>query len=138
VRYALTSANGVSEVASIGGFVREYRVDLDPVAMKAHNVSMMMVMEAISLQILITIIAIIIMVFHIRASLMISALLPLAVLMCFILMKYLNTDTPSGLKLITAEGGSVFKTGGGLCRQELGKALSGNQYRPYFYCTIRP
>jgi len=47
VRYALTSAQGVSEVASIGGFVKEYQVDLDPVAMKAHDVSMMMVMEAI-------------------------------------------------------------------------------------------
>jgi len=233
VRYALTSAEGVSEVASIGGFVKEYQVDLDPVAMKAHNVSMMMVMEAIrnsnldigantvemnlveyyvrglgyvknlqdieqavvkvtdnisirireiakvnigpaprghsgfldkggveavggvviarygdnplktiqnvkdkikeispglpsktladgtvskvtivpfydrteliyetlgtlneaiSLQVLITIIVIIIMVFHLRASLMISALLPLAVLMCFIMMKYLNVD----------------------------------------------
>lgn len=233
VRYALTSARGVSEVASIGGFVKEYQVDLDPVAMKAHDVSMMMVMEAIRnsnldigantvevnlveyyvrglgyvktlqeieqavvkvtnniplkirdiakvnigpaprghsgfldkggveavggvviarygdnplktiqnvkekikeispglpsktlddgtiskitivpfydrteliyetlgtlneairLQILITIIVIIIMVFHLRASLMISALLPLAVLMCFIMMKYLNVD----------------------------------------------
>lgn len=47
VRYGLTSAEGVSEVASIGGYVKEYQVDLDPVAMKAHNVSMMMVMEAI-------------------------------------------------------------------------------------------
>ena len=47
VRYALTSAEGVSEVASIGGYVKEYHVDLDPAAMKAHNVSMMMVMEAI-------------------------------------------------------------------------------------------
>lgn len=233
VRYALTAVEGVSEVASIGGFVKEYQVDLDPVAMKAHNVSMMMVIEAIknsnldigantvemnlveyyvrglgyvkntqeieqavvkvtdnvplrirdiakvnigpaprghsgfldkggveavggvviarygdnplktiqnvkdkikeispglpsktledgtvskvtiipfydrtkliyetlgtlneaiSLQILITIIVIITMVFHLRASLMISALLPLAVLMCFIMMKYLNVD----------------------------------------------
>jgi copper/silver efflux system protein len=233
VRYSLTAAEGVSEVASIGGFVKEYQVDLDPMAMKAHNVSMMMVMEAIrnsnldigantvemnlieyyirglgyvktisdieqavvkvteniplrirdiakvnigpalrghsgfldkggaeavggvviarygdnplktiqnvkdkikeispglpsktladgtvskvtlvpfydrteliyetlgtlneaiSLQILITIIVIIIMVFHLRASLMISALLPIAVLMCFIMMKYLNVD----------------------------------------------
>ena len=47
VRYAIASAQGVSEVASIGGFVKEYQVDLDPVAMKAHDVSMMMVMEAI-------------------------------------------------------------------------------------------
>lgn len=233
VRYALTSAEGVSEVASIGGYVKEYQVDLDPAAMKAHNVSMMMVMEAIknsnldigantiemnlveyyvrglgyvkslneieqavvkvtdniplrirdiakvnigpaprghagfldkggaeavggvviarygdnplktiqnvkdkineispglpsktledgtvskvtvipfydrteliyetlgtlneaiSLQILITIIVIIIMVFHLRASIMISALLPLAVLMCFIMMKYMKID----------------------------------------------
>lgn len=233
VRYALTSAEGVSEVASIGGFVKEYQVDLDPVAMKAHKVSMMMVVEAIknsnldigantvelnlveyyvrglgyvkklkdieqavvkvtenipirildiakvnigpaprghggfldkggveavggvviarygdnplkaiqhiknkineispglpsktledgtvskvtivpfydrteliyetlgtlneaiSLQILITIIVILIMVFHLRASLMISVLLPLAVLMCFIMMKYFNVD----------------------------------------------
>ncbi|NLD35298.1 MAG: efflux RND transporter permease subunit [Desulfatiglans sp.] len=233
VKYGLTASEGVSEVASIGGFVKEYQVDLDPVAMKAHDVSMMMVMEAIrssnldigvntvemnlveyyvrglgyvkrlqdleqavvkvtdnipirirdiakvnigpasrghsgfldkggaeavggvviarygdnplkviqnvkdkineispglpsktleegtvskvtivpfydrteliyetlgtlneaiSLQILITIIVIIIMVFHLRASLMISALLPLAVLMCFIMMKYLKVD----------------------------------------------
>lgn len=47
VRYSLTAAEGVSEVASIGGFIKEYQVDLDPVAMKAHNVSMMQVMEAV-------------------------------------------------------------------------------------------
>jgi copper/silver efflux system protein len=47
VRYGLTAAEGVSEVASIGGFVKEYQVDLDPAAMKAHNISMMQVMEAI-------------------------------------------------------------------------------------------
>jgi Cu(I)/Ag(I) efflux system membrane protein CusA/SilA len=47
VRYALTASVGVSEVASIGGFIKEYQVDLDPVAMKAHNVSMMQVMEAV-------------------------------------------------------------------------------------------
>ncbi len=233
VKYALSSAEGVSEVASIGGFVKEYQVDLDPVALKAHNVSIMMVMEAIrncnldigantiemnlveyyvrglgyiknlneieqavvkvtdnkpirikdiarvnigpaprghsgfldkggaeavggvviarygdnplktienvkeriseiapglasktledgiqskvtivpfydrteliyetlgtlneaiNLQIIITIIVVIIMVFHLRASLMISALLPLAVLMCFIMMKYIGVD----------------------------------------------
>lgn len=47
VRYALTASEGVSEVASIGGFIKEYQVDLDPVAMKAHNVSMMQVVEAV-------------------------------------------------------------------------------------------
>ncbi|KEO72462.1 efflux RND transporter permease subunit [Anditalea andensis] len=48
--------------------------------------------EAISLQILITIIVIIVMVVNLRASLLISALLPLAVLMCFIMMKYVGVD----------------------------------------------
>ena len=47
VRYALTSARGVSEVASIGGYIKEYQVDLDPVAMKAHNISLMNVMLAV-------------------------------------------------------------------------------------------
>ncbi|RQW06946.1 efflux RND transporter permease subunit, partial [candidate division KSB1 bacterium] len=48
--------------------------------------------DAISLQILITIIVIIVMVYNLRASLLISALLPLAVLMCFIFMKYFGVD----------------------------------------------
>jgi len=39
VRYALLSADGVSEVASVGGFVREYQVDVDPDAMRAYGVS---------------------------------------------------------------------------------------------------
>jgi Cu(I)/Ag(I) efflux system membrane protein CusA/SilA len=40
VRYALQAAEGVSEVASVGGFVREYQVDVDPDAMRAHGVSL--------------------------------------------------------------------------------------------------
>ncbi|KPQ19931.1 MAG: Cu(I)/Ag(I)efflux system permease component CusA [Algoriphagus marincola HL-49] len=48
--------------------------------------------EAISLQILITIIVVVVMVYNLRASLLISALLPLAVLMCFIMMKYAGVD----------------------------------------------
>ena len=48
--------------------------------------------EALSLQILITIIVIIIMVMHLRTSLIISLLLPLAVLMSFIMMKYIGVD----------------------------------------------
>jgi len=47
VRYALASAEGVAEVASIGGFVKEYQVDIDPVALKAHGVSVGQVMEAV-------------------------------------------------------------------------------------------
>ncbi len=47
VKYNLSSAEGVAEVASIGGHIKEYQVDLDPAALTAHNVSMMEVMEAI-------------------------------------------------------------------------------------------
>ena len=47
VRYGLTSAKGVSEVASIGGFVKEYQVDIDPNAMKAYGVTVAQVMQAV-------------------------------------------------------------------------------------------
>ncbi len=40
VRYALLSAQGVSEVASVGGFVREYQIDVDPDAMRAYEVTL--------------------------------------------------------------------------------------------------
>src|SRR5210317_1732314 len=39
VRYALLSADGISEVASVGGFVQEYQIDVDPDAMRAASVS---------------------------------------------------------------------------------------------------
>ncbi|NOX46951.1 MAG: efflux RND transporter permease subunit [Chlorobi bacterium] len=47
VGYALTSAGGVSEVAAIGGFVKEYQVDIDPDAMKAANVTVAQIMKAV-------------------------------------------------------------------------------------------
>jgi Cu(I)/Ag(I) efflux system membrane protein CusA/SilA len=47
VKYSLSAAEGVSEVASVGGFVKEYQVDLDPNALKAYNVSVMDVMNAV-------------------------------------------------------------------------------------------
>ena len=47
VRYALLSAEGVSEVASVGGFVREYQVDVDPDSMRAHDVKLEDVFQAI-------------------------------------------------------------------------------------------
>ncbi len=47
VRYSLTAAEGVAEVASIGGFVKEYQVDVDPNAMKAHGVNLAQIMAAI-------------------------------------------------------------------------------------------
>jgi Cu(I)/Ag(I) efflux system membrane protein CusA/SilA len=47
VRYGLSAAEGVAEVASIGGFVKEYQVDVDPDAMKVHNINLEQVMKAI-------------------------------------------------------------------------------------------
>ncbi len=47
VRYGLGSAEGVSEVASIGGFVKEYQVDVDPEAMKAYGITLQQVMKSL-------------------------------------------------------------------------------------------
>lgn len=47
VRYALTAVEGVAEVASVGGYIKEYQVDVDPAALKANGVSLMDVMEAV-------------------------------------------------------------------------------------------
>ncbi len=47
VRYALLGAKGVSEVASVGGFVQEYQVDVDPDAMRAYGVSIGQVFDAV-------------------------------------------------------------------------------------------
>jgi Cu(I)/Ag(I) efflux system membrane protein CusA/SilA len=47
VKYGLSAAEGVSEVASAGGFIKEYQVDLNPDALKAFNVSVMDVMNAV-------------------------------------------------------------------------------------------
>ena len=40
VRYALMSAEGISEVASVGGHVKEYQIDVDPDAMRAFGVGL--------------------------------------------------------------------------------------------------
>ena len=47
IKYGLSASNGVSEVATIGGFVKEYQVDIDPDAMKAFGVSVMDIMQAV-------------------------------------------------------------------------------------------
>lgn len=47
VKYGLSSAQGVSEVASVGGFVKEYQVDANPEALKAYNVSIEDLMQAV-------------------------------------------------------------------------------------------
>src|SRR2546430_11223680 len=38
LRYALEAVKGVAEVAPVGGFVKEYQVDLDPNALVAHRI----------------------------------------------------------------------------------------------------
>jgi Cu(I)/Ag(I) efflux system membrane protein CusA/SilA len=47
VKYGLTTAEGVSEVASVGGFIKEYQVDINPDALKAYSVSVKDVMNAV-------------------------------------------------------------------------------------------
>lgn len=46
VRYALLAAEGVSEVGSIGGYVEEYQIDVDPDAMRAYGVTLNEVFKA--------------------------------------------------------------------------------------------
>jgi len=46
-KYNLAASEGVSEVASIGGFIKEYQVDINPDAMRAYDVSVMDIMSAI-------------------------------------------------------------------------------------------
>ncbi len=47
VKYALTSVDGVSEVASVGGYIKEYQIDIDPDAMKAYNVTLNDIVRAV-------------------------------------------------------------------------------------------
>ena len=49
VRYALMAADGISEVASVGGFVKEYQVDVDPEAMRIYGVTLAEVFEAVKM-----------------------------------------------------------------------------------------
>ena len=47
VKYGLSAVEGVSEVASIGGFVQEYQVDVNPNALKIYDISLFSVMTAV-------------------------------------------------------------------------------------------
>ena len=47
LRYALQALPGVAEVASIGGFGKEYQVDLDPNRLAAFGISLAQVMDAV-------------------------------------------------------------------------------------------
>ncbi|MHC4126103.1 MAG: efflux RND transporter permease subunit, partial [Planctomycetota bacterium] len=47
VRYALMGAEGISEVASVGGHVKEYQIDVDPDAMRAFGVGLDEIFQAV-------------------------------------------------------------------------------------------
>ena len=47
VKYQLNSVPGVAEVASVGGFIRQYQIDLDPVKLRAYNVGLREVLTAV-------------------------------------------------------------------------------------------
>jgi Cu(I)/Ag(I) efflux system membrane protein CusA/SilA len=47
IRYDLASVQGVAEVASIGGFVKQYQVELSSTKMRAANITLMEVMTAV-------------------------------------------------------------------------------------------
>lgn len=47
LRYALTAVPGVAEVASVGGFEKQYQVDLDPAKLLAYGIPVTRVMAAI-------------------------------------------------------------------------------------------
>ncbi len=47
LQYGLSSVDGVSEVASIGGFVRQYQVEVDPVRLRAYDLPLGKIKQAI-------------------------------------------------------------------------------------------
>src|SRR5947209_18299319 len=47
LRYALETVPGVAEVASIGGFVRQYQVQLDPSKLLAYNIPLSLVIDRV-------------------------------------------------------------------------------------------
>lgn len=47
VRFALQSVEGVAEVASVGGFVREYQVDVDPEQLAHYGVTLEEVLDTV-------------------------------------------------------------------------------------------
>jgi len=47
IKYQLNSVPGVAEVASVGGFIREYQIDVDPLKLRAYNVPLRDVVGAV-------------------------------------------------------------------------------------------
>lgn len=48
VKYQLTSVPGVAEVASIGGFVRQYQIDVNPNLLKSYNINLGQISAAVT------------------------------------------------------------------------------------------
>ena len=48
LKYELTSVRGVSEVASIGGFVKQYQITVDPNKLRAYNISISQIRSAVA------------------------------------------------------------------------------------------
>ncbi len=47
VKYGLSSSSGVAEVASVGGYVKEYQIDVNPQALRHYGISLMQVFQAV-------------------------------------------------------------------------------------------
>ena len=47
LRYQLNSVPGVAEVASVGGYVQQYQVDVDPNRLRAYNINFSMLVDAV-------------------------------------------------------------------------------------------
>lgn len=47
IRYQLTAVEGVSEVASVGGYVKQYQIDIDPNKLLAHDIKIHEVINAV-------------------------------------------------------------------------------------------
>jgi len=47
IRYQLTSVPGVSEVASVGGYVKQYQIDIDPNKLLAYDINLHKVISAV-------------------------------------------------------------------------------------------
>ncbi len=47
IRYALQSVDGVAEVASIGGYIKQYQIDVDPDKLRYHNIALSRVIDSV-------------------------------------------------------------------------------------------
>jgi len=47
LKYALSSVDGVSEVASVGGYVKEYQIEINPLALQQYDISIMEIATAV-------------------------------------------------------------------------------------------